>query len=88
MQMVTVSESALESIKRMGEQQNARIAELEAERDALRANAERYQWLRENNGLWQVQVAIMHKRGDDCNWVHAMDGLDAVIDVARNGKPQ
>ncbi len=35
MKMISVSESALESIKRMGEQQNARIAELEAGLHAL-----------------------------------------------------
>jgi hypothetical protein len=35
MKFVTVSESALESIKRMGEAQNARIAELEKERDGV-----------------------------------------------------
>lgn len=71
--MIEVSEDALNSIKAMAEQ------------DAK--DAARYRWLRENNGTWQVQVAIMHKEGDDCNWVHAMDGLDVVIDAAMQAKP-
>jgi hypothetical protein len=39
MKMISVSESALESIKRMGEAQNARIAEWEKERAAAREQA-------------------------------------------------
>ena len=68
MNMIQISESALDSLK-------AQIVELEKD-------AARYRWLRENNGAWQVQVAIMHKESDNCNWVHAIEGLDAAIDAA------
>jgi len=52
-----------------------RIEQLEAENAALRDDAERYRWLRDDNAFFPEEQMIMG--GDD---------LDAAIDAAR-GKP-
>ncbi len=70
MKFVTVSESALESIKRMGEQQNARIAELEADRDKL---------------LKALGAMLTHMGMDEDEWNKpTFDQARAAINKARN----
>ena len=62
----------------------ARLAKVEAERDALRADAERYRWLRSSD-TGPSQMAKV------CEWDHGLwqlmsdDALDAAIDAARGG---
>lgn len=51
---------------------------LRAERDALRADAERYRWLRERP--W-FSFAVDQRYGDTGE---TLEGLDAAIDAARN----
>jgi hypothetical protein len=64
---------------------DARIAELEAERDAARADAERYRWLRSAevgpSSIWELL-------SDDCHppimTLKCGAELDAAIDAARS----
>lgn len=53
------------------------VDELKAEEVALRADAERYRWLRKGGGLWGICV------WDDDEWVgDARTNVDAAIDAA------
>lgn len=62
---------------------------LRLENEALRADAERYRWLRQHNGnptVLGIQVGIVRDPSEGILWVHAEQGLDAAIDAAR-GQP-
>ncbi len=62
-----------------------RNAELEAERDAARADAERYRWLREESSLSWSRIGVLafaHFKKDDA--IKAQ--LDAGIDAARGAE--
>lgn len=67
--------------------EEARVAELEAERDAARADAERYRWLRDSAaGQWEHPIVVSQKRqGDRMQYVGPLGfkELDAAIDAAR-----
>ena len=56
------------------------VAALTAERDALRADAERYRWLRDIHNA-DVMVVIVNI-GPECEQVH-FEQLDDAIDAAR-----
>lgn len=60
------------------------IRELLAAHDALKADAERYRWLRDTGAVFTVRV--VGDAGDECSVV-AIDrpalGLDAAIDAAK-----
>ena len=62
----------------------ARIAALEAEREALAKDAERYRWLRSNRRVGNAKLmmwATGQGRYDD---VSQVDAMDAAIDAARS----
>lgn len=58
---------------------------LQREVEDLRADAERYRWIRANNGIIGsgIQVAILHLKDDRTMWVHCEKGLDDAIDAAK-----
>lgn len=64
----------------------AAIRELLAEHDALKADAERYRWLRENLGKWRIEtyqtpeqsMVELHVIGDSC--FYSGESLDRIID--------
>ena len=74
-----------------------RLAAVEAERDALLADAERYRWLRrkdrefindEMNNVGAVDSIMVCVFDDDCDAMSFFEGeLDAAIDAAREVKP-
>lgn len=64
----------LEYLPSLGRQAAARIRELEAERDALRADAERYRWLRDRHEYNIAASEIVQEVSGE--------GWDAAIDRA------
>ncbi len=63
---------------------DARIAELEAERDAARADAERYRWIRSDKCYWVSIQAQPY--GDEIYTGGPFDAIDAAIDAARGAE--
>ena len=72
-----VSEEAAAELRR----QHSEIEALKAERDALRADAERYQWLRDWKGATHDIVPTTGRYGDRAI---LCEELDAAIDAARS----
>lgn len=70
--------------------QHARIVDLEMERDALKADAERYRWLASScrstsehwGGRWSIVIDGPAPTRHDCG-----DAFDAAIDAARLTRP-
>jgi hypothetical protein len=77
MKMIEVSEAALESIKRM------------AQEDAQ--DAARYRWLRDNSACqWDHPIVVSQSKGDwGMRYVGPLtsSSLDAAIDAAMQAKP-
>ncbi|MFN7883256.1 MAG: hypothetical protein ACK5PF_09620 [bacterium] len=63
---------------------DAVIRELEAERDAARADAERYRWIRSDKCYWVSIQAQPY--GDEIYKGGPFDALDAAIDAARGAE--
>jgi hypothetical protein len=62
------------------------IAELRAEVEALRTDAERYRWLREEEDTVSPYSQVLFKSGAGFSNVPDGDGLDAAIDAARGAE--
>lgn len=55
-----------------------------AEVAALRKDAERYRWLRENSVGSKPEVGILYWEGEESAWVSELDELDSLIDTRMN----
>lgn len=67
----------MERIERL----EAALVKVVAERDALRADAARYRWLRENGRMGYIWNAALHEHEKEGRW-----DVDAVIDAERGAQ--